>query len=183
MPQLEVLLRGGFDKRRFLDLIRQFIVFGDDAPDNKHHHHRCERSLIGSALVEGASVTGRKPLTTVPSKGSIDPLDTIWFQRADRPSQPGKADSESRKVEKTTNNHTNICDYCDYRTSQNRYGRASDIAGFVEGIHDQQGSPAGLLIDEAKSIRDEILDTLERCHTTFRLFLSSTGRPAASTGL
>jgi hypothetical protein len=23
-------------------------------------------------------------------------------------------------VKKTTNNHTNICDYCDYRTSQNR---------------------------------------------------------------
>jgi phage terminase large subunit len=58
------------------------------------------------------------------------------------------------------------------------YGRASDVAGFVEGIHDQHGSPAGLLIDEAKSIRDEILDTLERCHTTFRLFMSSTGQPA-----
>jgi type I restriction enzyme R subunit len=30
MPQLEVLLRGVFDKRRFLDLIRHFIVFEDD---------------------------------------------------------------------------------------------------------------------------------------------------------
>jgi len=58
------------------------------------------------------------------------------------------------------------------------YGRASDVAFFVEGIHDQHGSPAGLLIDEAKSIRDEILDTLERCHTTFRLFMSSTGQAA-----
>jgi hypothetical protein len=34
------------------------------------------------------------------------------------------------------------------------------------------------LIDEAKSIRDEILDTLSRCHTTFRLFMSSTGQAA-----
>ena len=58
------------------------------------------------------------------------------------------------------------------------FGRSSDVAGFVEGIHDQHGSPAGLLIDEAKSIRDEILDTLERCHTTFRLFMSSTGQAA-----
>jgi hypothetical protein len=32
-----------------------------------------------------------------------------------------------------------------------------------------------LLIDEAKTIREEIFDTLERCHTTFRLFASSTG--------
>ncbi len=30
MPQLEVLLRGVFDKRRFLDLVRHFIVFEDD---------------------------------------------------------------------------------------------------------------------------------------------------------
>jgi len=30
MPQLEVLLRGVFEKRRFLDLIRHFIVFEDD---------------------------------------------------------------------------------------------------------------------------------------------------------
>jgi hypothetical protein len=55
------------------------------------------------------------------------------------------------------------------------YGRSSDVAGFVEGIHDQTGSPAAILADECKSIRDEILDTFERCHTTFRLFASSTG--------
>jgi type I restriction enzyme R subunit len=30
LPQLEVLLRGVFDKRRFLDLVRHFIVFEDD---------------------------------------------------------------------------------------------------------------------------------------------------------
>jgi type I restriction enzyme R subunit len=29
-PQLEVLLRGAFDRRRFLDLVRWFIVFDDD---------------------------------------------------------------------------------------------------------------------------------------------------------
>jgi hypothetical protein len=32
------------------------------------------------------------------------------------------------------------------------YGHASDVAGFVKAIQDQHGSPAGLLIDEAKSI-------------------------------
>ncbi len=30
MAQLEVLLRGVFEKRRFLDLVRHFIVFEDD---------------------------------------------------------------------------------------------------------------------------------------------------------
>lgn len=33
MPQLEVLLRGVFEKRRFLDLLRHFVVF-EEEPDN-----------------------------------------------------------------------------------------------------------------------------------------------------
>lgn len=33
MPQLEVLLRGAFNKRRLLDLIRHFIVFEDDGKE------------------------------------------------------------------------------------------------------------------------------------------------------
>jgi hypothetical protein len=55
------------------------------------------------------------------------------------------------------------------------FGRATDSGGNIEGLHDQPDSPASLLVDEAKSIRDDVLDALERCHTTFRLFMSSTG--------
>jgi type I restriction enzyme R subunit len=33
MPQLEVLLRGAFDRKRFLDLLRYFIVFEEDPED------------------------------------------------------------------------------------------------------------------------------------------------------
>ena len=56
------------------------------------------------------------------------------------------------------------------------FGRSSDSAGFLEGIHDQHESPAALLIDECKSIPDAILETFERCHTSYRLFMSSTGQ-------
>jgi hypothetical protein len=52
---------------------------------------------------------------------------------------------------------------------------ATDQSGNIEGIHDQFDSPAALLVDECKSVRDDILDALSRCHTTFRLFISSTG--------
>jgi phage terminase large subunit len=55
------------------------------------------------------------------------------------------------------------------------FGRATDTGGNIEGLHDQPDSPAALLVDEAKSIRPEVLDALSRCHTTFRLFMSSTG--------
>src|SRR6266481_7840523 len=55
------------------------------------------------------------------------------------------------------------------------FGRATDTGGNIEGLHDQPDSPAGLLVDECKSIRADVLDALSRCHTTFRLFMSSTG--------
>jgi hypothetical protein len=55
------------------------------------------------------------------------------------------------------------------------FGRATDTGGNIEGLHDQPDSPAGLLVDECKSIRPEVLDALSRCHTAFRLFMSSTG--------
>jgi hypothetical protein len=55
------------------------------------------------------------------------------------------------------------------------FGRATDTSGFVEGLHDAPGSPAALLVDEAKSVDDNVLDALERCSTSYRLFMSSTG--------
>jgi phage terminase large subunit len=55
------------------------------------------------------------------------------------------------------------------------FGRATDTSGNIEGLHDQSESPAAILVDEAKSIRDDVLDALERCHTSYRLFMSSTG--------
>ncbi|HET9374173.1 MAG TPA: hypothetical protein VFO40_04335, partial [Chthoniobacterales bacterium] len=56
------------------------------------------------------------------------------------------------------------------------FGRATDTSGNIEGLLDQPESPAAILVDEAKSIRDEVLDALERCHTSYRLFMSSTGQ-------
>jgi type I restriction enzyme R subunit len=52
IPQLEVLLRGVFDRRRFLDLVRHFVVFEDDgggAPAKKmagyHQFHAVRRAV------------------------------------------------------------------------------------------------------------------------------------------
>jgi hypothetical protein len=56
------------------------------------------------------------------------------------------------------------------------FGRATDTGGNIEGIHDQPDSPAALLVDEVKTIHDDVLEALERCSTRFRLFMSSTGQ-------
>jgi hypothetical protein len=58
------------------------------------------------------------------------------------------------------------------------FGRATDTGGNVEGIHDQPDSPAALLCDEVKTIHDDVLEALERCSTSYRLFMSSTGQAA-----
>jgi hypothetical protein len=55
------------------------------------------------------------------------------------------------------------------------FGRSTDSGGRIEGLHDSDGSPAALLVDEAKSILPEIADTLERCNVSHRLDASSTG--------
>jgi phage terminase large subunit len=55
------------------------------------------------------------------------------------------------------------------------FGRATDTGGHIEGLHSQIDSPAALLVDEAKSIGDDVLDALSRCHVAHRLYASSTG--------
>jgi hypothetical protein len=55
------------------------------------------------------------------------------------------------------------------------FGRSTDTGGHIEGIHNQFESPAALLIDEAKTVAGDVLDTLSRCHTSYRSFMSSTG--------
>ncbi len=61
------------------------------------------------------------------------------------------------------------------RKAASSFGRATDAGGNIEGLHDQPDLFAALLVDEAKSIRNEVLDALERCSTKFRLFMSGTG--------
>jgi hypothetical protein len=53
--------------------------------------------------------------------------------------------------------------------------RATDTGRNIEGVHNQVGSPASLLIDAAKTVDEDVLDTFSRCTSRVRLFISSTG--------
>jgi type I restriction enzyme, R subunit len=64
MPQLEVLLRGVFDKQRFLDLVRHFIVFEDDGSTSVikkiagYHQFHAVRTAIEETLRACAAASG-----------------------------------------------------------------------------------------------------------------------------
>jgi len=66
IPQLEVLLRGVFDHRRFLDLIRHFLVFEDDGSSvtkklaGYHQFH-----AVNTAMEETLRATGIQELARV----------------------------------------------------------------------------------------------------------------------
>lgn len=67
MPQLEVLLRGVFDKRRFLDLVRHFIVFESDPTTGDivkkmagyHQFHAVNVAVEETLRAAGAVEAGR----------------------------------------------------------------------------------------------------------------------------
>jgi type I restriction enzyme R subunit len=66
---LEVLLKGVFDKRRFLDLVRHFIVFEEDGPDvvkklaGYHQFHAVQRAV--DATVQASRPTGDRRVGVV----------------------------------------------------------------------------------------------------------------------
>jgi SWI2/SNF2 ATPase/FCD domain len=76
MPQLEVLLRGVFDKRRFLDLIRHFIVFDDDGTSlikkvaGYHQFHAVNTAISETIRAAG---TGSLAVREEPGRYSAGP--------------------------------------------------------------------------------------------------------------
>jgi hypothetical protein len=63
------------------------------------------------------------------------------------------------------------------RTPQGGYitGRSTDTSGNIEGYHLRPDSPVAILVDEAKSVDEEIFEALSRCTASHRLYGSSTG--------
>jgi len=54
-------------------------------------------------------------------------------------------------------------------------GRATDQGGRFEGYHAYPGKPLLIIVDEAKSIRDDIFEAIDRCNPTMLLLVSSPG--------
>ena len=85
MPEIEVLLKGVFDKRRFLDLIRYFIVFEDSGGGNLvkkmagyHQYHAVNLAL--ESTLHAAGVHGDKRAGVVwHTQGSGKSLTMVFY--------------------------------------------------------------------------------------------------------
>ncbi len=84
MTQLEVLIRGIFDKRRFLDLLRYFIVFEEDGERlskkiaGYHQFHATQRA-VESTLAASRPRGGRKGGVVWHTQGSGKSLTMIFY--------------------------------------------------------------------------------------------------------
>src|SRR5690606_34833915 len=84
MPQVDVLLRGVFEKRRLLDLIRNFVVFEDDGESVQkklaayHQYHAVNKAI--QCTVDAASPEGDKRIGVVwHTQGSGKSLSMVFY--------------------------------------------------------------------------------------------------------
>jgi type I restriction enzyme R subunit len=146
MPQLEVLLRGVFDHRRFLDLVRHFLVFEDDGSivtkkmAGYHQYH-----AVNTAVEETLRATGiqEKPRVAEPRGG--------YFSR----SMPGGEEGD-RRVGVVW--HTQGA------------GKSLTMA-FYAGrlvLEPAMENPTIVVITDRNDLDDQLFGTFSRCHELLR---------------
>ena len=147
VPQLEVLLRGVFEKRRFLDLVRHFVVFEEDTGGvlikkmaGYHQFHAVriavEETLPASAAVSGAALQDR-------SGG--------YFARR----QPGGAPGDQR-----------------IGVVWHTQGSGKSLTMvFYAGklvLHPAMENPTLVLLTDRNDLDDQLFGTFSRCHELLR---------------
>lgn len=83
-PQLEVLIRGVFDKRRFLDILRNFIVFSDEPSGlikrvAKYHQYWAVNAAIESTIEASSPSGDRRGGVVWHTQGSGKSLEMLFF--------------------------------------------------------------------------------------------------------
>jgi type I restriction enzyme R subunit len=84
-PQLEVLLRGAFDRRRFLDLVRWFVVFDDDGSGKLtkkmagYHQFHAVQAAVGATVKASRPKGDRKAGVVWHTQGSGKSLTMAFF--------------------------------------------------------------------------------------------------------
>ncbi len=146
MPQLEVLLRGVFDQRRFLDLVRHFLVFEDDGSTitkkmaGYHQFH-----AVNTAVEETLRATG------IHEKARVAEPHGGYFAR----SMPGGEEGD-RRVGVVW--HTQGS------------GKSLSMA-FYAGrlvLEPAMENPTIVVITDRNDLDDQLFGTFSRCHELLR---------------
>lgn len=85
MPQLEVLMKGVFDKRRLLEIIRHFIVFEDDGSGNLikklagYHQFHAVRTAVKTTVIASGPDGNQRAGVVWHTQGSGKSLTMVFF--------------------------------------------------------------------------------------------------------
>ncbi len=148
LPQLEVMLEGVFDKRRFLDLIHYFIVFEDEGGGvlvkkmaGYHQYH-----AVNVAVDE----TLRACVPSVPSD-RVREQEGTYFVRGQRDARPG--DRRAGVIWHTQGS-----------------GKSLTMAFYAGRVvlHPAMQNPTLVVITDRNDLDDQLFGTFARCHELLR---------------
>jgi len=147
LPQLQVVIHGVFDKRRFLDLIRYFIVF-EEVPGGAF-----VKKMAGYHQYHAVNVAVLETLRACFPPSEFDPntLDGTYFSRAQR--EAGRGDKRVGVIWHTQGS-----------------GKSLTMAFYAGRVitHPAMENPTIVVITDRNDLDDQLFGTFARCHELLR---------------
>ena len=144
--QLEVLLRGLFEKRRFLDMLRYFIVFEDDGSG------QLAKKMAGYHQFHAVNMAIEQTIRASMEKGSkVADSSGHYFTHQPRDAKPG-----DRRIGVVW--HTQGS------------GKSLTMAFFAGRIvlHPEMNNPTIVVITDRNDLDDQLFGTFSRCKDLLR---------------
>jgi type I restriction enzyme R subunit len=148
LPELQVVLEGAFDRRRFLDLIRHFIVFEDVGGrvlvKKMAGYHQYHAVNVAVEETVRAAIPAEEPLRTGEERG-------VYLARPARDAQPG-----DRRVGVVW--HTQGA------------GKSLTMAFYAGRVvlHPAMQNPTLVIITDRNDLDEQLFGTFSRCHELLR---------------
>ncbi len=151
MPQLEVLLKGVFDRRRLLDMVRHFIVFEDEGSGQLvkkmagYHQFHAVNAALEETLRAADRISKAEGVSEEPGK---------YYSRADKAKE--KRDVGDRRVGVVW--HTQGS------------GKSLTMAFYAGKVilHPSMENPTLVVLTDRNDLDDQLFGTFSRCHELLR---------------
>ncbi|MEK6742231.1 MAG: type I restriction endonuclease subunit R [Nitrospirota bacterium] len=148
MPQIEVLLLGIFDKRRFLDMIRHFVVFEDEGGG------QLIKKMAGYHQFHAVNAAVEETLRAADKLGKSKEELGKYYSRADKAKE--KRDVGDRRVGVVW--HTQGS------------GKSLTMALYAGKVilHPAMENPTLVILTDRNDLDDQLFGTFSRCHELLR---------------